>query len=82
MRLAPLKLYLLTALDLCLLFGPNPRLLDSVNLLFLMDEYSNASYEDSCSHLRRPRRALGAGGILNHLSYWNLLHAILDAVAC
>ena len=41
MRLAPLKLLLLTVLDLCL-FMPDPHLLDPVSL-FLMDERSNAA---------------------------------------
>ena len=41
MRLAPLKLFLLTVLDLCL-FMPDPRLLDPVSL-FLMDERSDAA---------------------------------------
>ena len=40
MRLAPLKLVLLTVLDLCL-FMPDPRLLDPVSL-FLTDERSDA----------------------------------------
>ena len=30
--------------------------------------------------LKRPRRAL-RGGTVSHLSYWNLLHTILDAAA-
>ena len=42
MRLAPLKLVLLTVLDLCLLFMPDPRLLDPVGL-FLTDERSDAA---------------------------------------
>ena len=42
MRLAPLKLVLLTVLDLCLFFLPDPRLLDSVSL-FLTDERSDAA---------------------------------------
>ena len=42
MRLAPLKLVLLTVLDLCLLFMPDPRLLDPVSL-FLTDERSDAA---------------------------------------
>ena len=41
MRLAPLKLVLLTVLDLCL-FMPDPRLLDPVSL-FLTDERSDAA---------------------------------------
>ena len=41
MRLAPLKLVLLTVLDLCL-FMPDPRLLDPVGL-FLTDERSDAA---------------------------------------
>ena len=41
MRLAPLKLVLLTVLDLCL-FMPDPRLLDPVSL-FLTDESSDAA---------------------------------------
>ena len=41
MRLAPLKLLLVTVLDLCL-FMPDPRLLDSVSL-FLTDERSDAA---------------------------------------
>ena len=41
MRLAPLKLVLLTVLDLCL-FMPDPRLLDPVSLL-LTDERSDAA---------------------------------------
>ena len=41
MRLAPLKLVLLTVLDLCL-FMPAPRLLDPVSL-FLTDERSHAA---------------------------------------
>ena len=42
MRLAPLKLVLLTVLDLCLFFMPDPRLLDTVSL-FLTDERSDAA---------------------------------------
>ena len=42
MRLAPLKLVLLTVLDLCLFFMPDPRLLDPVNL-FLTGERSDAA---------------------------------------
>ena len=42
MRLAPLKLVLLTVLDLCLLFMPDPRLLDAVSL-FLTDDRSDAA---------------------------------------
>ena len=42
MRLAPLKLVLLTVLDLCLFFMPDPRLLDPVSL-FLTDERSDAA---------------------------------------
>ena len=42
MRLAPLKLVLLTVLDLCLFFVPDPRLLDPVSLL-LTDERSDAA---------------------------------------
>ena len=38
----PLKLVLLTVLDLCLFFMPDPRLLDPVNL-FLTDECSDAA---------------------------------------
>ena len=45
MRLAPLKLVLLTVLDLCLFFLPDPRLLDPVNL-FLTDERSDAAVVD------------------------------------
>ena len=41
MRLATLKLVLLTVLDLCL-FMPDPRLLDPVSL-FLTDERSDAA---------------------------------------
>ena len=41
MRLAPLKLVLLTVLDLCL-FMPDPRLLDPVSLFFT-DERSDAA---------------------------------------
>ena len=41
MRLAPLKLVLLTVLELCL-FMPDPHLLDPVSLL-LMDERSDAA---------------------------------------
>ena len=41
MRLAPLKLVLLTVLELCL-FMPDPRLLDPVSL-FLTDERSDAA---------------------------------------
>ena len=41
MRLAPLKLVLLTVLDLCLFFMPDPRL-DPVSL-FLTDERSDAA---------------------------------------
>ena len=39
---APLKLVLLTVLDLCLFFMPDPRLLDPVSL-FLTDERSDAA---------------------------------------
>ena len=42
MRLAPLKLVLLTVLDLRLFFMPDPRLLDPVSL-FLADERSDAA---------------------------------------
>ena len=42
MRLAPLRLVLLTVLDLCLFFLPDPRLLDPVSL-FLTDERSDAA---------------------------------------
>ena len=42
MCLALLKLVLLTVLDLCLLFMPDPRLLDPVSL-FLTDERSDAA---------------------------------------
>ena len=42
MRLARLKLVLLTVLDLCLFFMPDLRLLDPVNL-FLTDERSDAA---------------------------------------
>ena len=42
MRLAPLFLVLLTVLDLCLFFMPDPRLLDPVRL-FLTDERSDAA---------------------------------------
>ena len=42
MRLAPLKLVLLTVLDLCLFFMPDPRLLDPVSLFFT-DERSDAA---------------------------------------
>ena len=42
MRLAPLKLVLLTVLDLCLFFMPGPRLLDPVSL-FLAGERSDAA---------------------------------------
>ena len=42
MRLAPLKLVLLTVLDLCLFFLPDPRLLDPASL-FLTDERSDAA---------------------------------------
>ena len=38
----PLKLVLLTVLDLCLFFMPDPRLLDPVNQ-FLTDERSDAA---------------------------------------
>ena len=41
MRLAPLKLVLLTVLDLCLFFLPDPRLLDPVNLF--LKERSDAA---------------------------------------
>ena len=44
MRLAPLKLVLLTVLDLCL-FMPDSRLLDPVTL-FLTDERSDAAVLD------------------------------------
>ena len=56
MRLAPLKLLLLTVLDLCL-FMPDPRLLDPASL-FLMDERPDAAVVGS------GRKAMGKSPFL------------------
>ena len=57
MRLAPLKLVLLTVLDLCLFFMPDLRLLDPVRL-FSSDERSDAAV------VRSGNKAMGTSPFL------------------
>ena len=73
MRLAPLKLVLLTVLDLCLLFMPDPRLLDPVSL-FLTDERSDAAVVGSGN------KAMGTSPFLTFLGWDNLKLAGLGAL--
>ena len=61
MRLAPLKLVLLTVLDLCL-FMPDPRLLDPVSL-FLTDERLDAAVVGSGN------KAMGTSPLLTFRSW-------------
>ena len=73
MRLAPLKLVLLTVLDLCLFFMPDPRLLDPVSL-FLADERSDAAVVGSGN------KAMGKPPFLTCSSWDNLKLAGLGAL--
>ena len=72
MRLAPLKLVLLTVLDLCLLFMPDPRLLDPVSL-FLTDDRSDAAVVGSGN------KAMGTSPLLTFGSWcrtWGSIRTI------
>ena len=73
MRLAPLKLVLLTVLDLWVFFMPDPRLLDPVSL-FLPDKRSDAAVVGSGN------KAMGKSPFLTFCGWDNLKLAGLGAL--
>ena len=77
MRLAPLKLVLLTVLDLCLFLMPDPRLLDPVSV-FLTDERSDGT---SCTQSWMQLRVRLDRQLRNVCLIFRVLRLVAEALA-